>query len=61
MEEFLEELEALVQRHGVKIETLCDNVVGTPHAVVRKKGTEEYFNIDMEVDNGYEWGDPIHY
>lgn len=61
MKEFLEKLESLVNRYNIKIETLCDNVVGTPHAVVRKRGTESYFNVDMETDNGYNWGDPISY
>lgn len=60
MEDFLEELEALVRRYDVKIESLCDNVVGTPHAVVRKKDSDDYFNIDMECDNGYDWGEPIY-
>lgn len=62
MDEFLEELECLCRRHNIKIECFCDNVVGTPHAVVSVRGTDDdYRNIDMDIDNGYEFGDPISY
>lgn len=58
--EFIEELESLCRRHNVKIECFCDNVLGFPHAVASIRGTDDdYRNIDMTSDNGYEFGEPI--
>jgi hypothetical protein len=60
--EFVERLEGLCRQYNVKIECFCDNVVGTPHAVASIRGTDDdYRNIDMDLDNGYEFGDPISY
>ena len=57
MDEFIEELESLCRRHNVKIECFCDNVLGFPHAVASIRGTyDDYRNIDMTSDNGYEFG-----
>ena len=60
MDEFIEELESLCRRYNVKIECFCDNVVGIPHAVASIRGTyDDYRNIDMTSDNGYEFGESI--
>lgn len=60
--EFVERLEGLCNQYNVKIECFCDNVVGTPHAVASIKGTDDdYRNIDMSADNGYEFGETISY
>lgn len=60
--EFVERLEVLCRQYNVKIECFCDNVVGTPHAVASICGTDDdYRNIDMTTDNGYEFGESISY
>ena len=60
--EFVEQLESLCRRYDVKIECFCDNCVGTPHAVASISGTDDdYRNISMDMDNGYDFGESISY
>lgn len=61
MADFIDELEYICRKYNVVIENLCDNCMGTPHAVAKFKGTDDYYNIDMTFDNGYNVGEPIYY
>lgn len=60
MSYFIDSLRNLCSQYNVRIESLCDKSIGTPHAVVSFKNskTEKYYNINSQ-DLDYSFGEEI--
>lgn len=58
MSYFLDSLHSICKQYNVKIEALLDSSIGTPHAVARFVGTDNYYNVETD-DLEHTFGEEI--